>query len=122
MFLLIDLSILLFLALSNQFGILSVSIRNNKKRYEETFNYLKRKGFDPIPSVTNFICFQTDSEVASNYLFEELLNRGVIIRPLKGNKLSDWVIISLGTKEEMRHLFDAMDEVMYGYHHKFRAK
>lgn len=107
-------------ALSDQ-PHLERTLSNNKKRYDETFNYLKRKGFHPIDSVTNFICFKTESIEAANFLFEELLNFGVIIRPLKANNMPDWLRISIGTKDEMRHLFDSMDEVMYKYHQKFRA-
>ncbi|MBT4792918.1 MAG: histidinol-phosphate transaminase [Halobacteriovoraceae bacterium] len=95
------------------------SIRNNTKRYYETLKFLDQKDFNPIRSVTNFICFKTGSTEASDYLFEELLNHGVIIRPLKANNMPDWVRVSIGLKEEMSHFFSAMEEVLPEYDKKF---
>lgn len=95
------------------------TIRNNTKRYYETLKFLDKKGFNPIQSITNFICFKTGSEEASDYLFNELLNRGVIIRPLKANNLPDWVRISIGLKDEMKHFFQAMEEILPEYDQKF---
>lgn len=95
------------------------TIRNNTKRYYETLKFLDQKEFRPIRSITNFICFKTGSSEASDYLFDELLNRGVIIRPLKANTMPEWVRISIGLKEEMKHFFDAMEEVLPEYDKKF---
>ena len=95
------------------------TIRNNTKRYYETLKFLDQKGFKPIRSISNFICFRTGSIEASNYLFEELLNKGVIIRPLKANNMPDWVRISIGLKEEMKHFFSAMEEILPAYDEKF---
>lgn len=91
------------------------TIENNKERYGELFTYLSSHGFHPIPSVTNFVTFKTGSEQASLFLYNELLTLGVIIRPLRANLLPDHVRISIGTKEEMKHFFEAMDEVLPRY-------
>ena len=95
------------------------TIRNNTKRYYETLKFLDQRNFRPIRSITNFISFRTGSEEASDYLFNELLNRGVIIRPLKANQLPDWVRVSIGLKEEMRHFFTAMDEILPHYDNQY---
>lgn len=95
------------------------TLENNKERYHELYTYLKRNGFNPIPSVTNFVTIKTGSEEKSNFLYNELLNHGVIIRPLRANLMPDHVRISLGTKEEMNHLYEAMDEVLPRYYQKF---
>ncbi len=95
------------------------TITNNIRRYEETFQYLVEKKFNPIPSAANFICFKTGSEIASKYLFDELLNYGVIIRQLKANEMPDYVRVSLGTKKEMRHFMEAMDLVLPEYDKRF---
>jgi histidinol-phosphate aminotransferase len=95
------------------------TLENNKERYGELFSYLSEKGFAPISSVTNFISFKTGSAEASDYLFNELLTFGVIIRPLRANLMPDHVRISLGTKEEMQHLFEALDQVLPNYRKKF---
>lgn len=102
------------------FPHLERTIRNNTKRYYETLKFLDKHHFEPIRSITNFICFKTGSIEASDYLFEQLLNRGVIIRPLKANNLPEWVRISIGLKEEMKHFFQAMEEILPEYNKKFR--
>ncbi|MAZ48270.1 MAG: histidinol-phosphate transaminase [Halobacteriovoraceae bacterium] len=95
------------------------TIRNNTKRYYETLKFLDQRNFRPIRSITNFISFRTGSEAASDHLFNELLNRGVIIRPLKANKLPDWVRVSIGLKEEMKHFFSAMDDILPNYDNQY---
>ena len=69
--------------------------------------------------MTNFICFKTGSSEASDYLFDKLLDQGVIIRPLKSNEMPDYVRVSLGTKEEMDHFYEAMDNILPEYDKKF---
>lgn len=98
------------------------TLENNKDRYEELFSFLLQEGFAPIPSVTNFITLKTGSEEASNFLFNELLNHGVIIRPLRANLMPDHVRISIGTKEEMEHLYEAMKEVLPRYRQKYQQQ
>ncbi|MGE3609022.1 MAG: histidinol-phosphate transaminase [Bacteriovoracaceae bacterium] len=95
------------------------TLDNNKDRYDELFNFLTYQHFKPIPSVTNFVTFKTGSEEASQFLYQELLNHGVIIRPLKANLMPDHVRISLGTKEEMDHFYEAMEEVLPRFNEKF---
>jgi histidinol-phosphate aminotransferase len=95
------------------------TILNNTRRYEETFAFLTKHKFNPIPSATNFICFKTGSEIASRDLFERLLDHGVIIRQLKANEMPDYVRVSLGTKKEMSHFFKAMETVLPEYNKRF---
>ncbi len=70
--------------------------------------------------MTNFICFRTGSEEASMFLFDKLLDHGVIIRPLKANNAR------LGksfyrTKRRDGHFFTAMDKILPEYDKKFRS-
>jgi histidinol-phosphate aminotransferase len=95
------------------------TLKNNRKRYKETYEFLVRHEFKPIPSITNFITFKTGSGEASDWLFEALLDHGVIIRPLKANEMPDFVRVSLGTKEEMQHFFEAMDVILPEYNLKY---
>lgn len=97
------------------------TLENNKQRYEELFTYLNQHGLNPIPSVTNFITFKTGSEEASTFLYEGLLNHGVIIRPLRANLMPDHVRVSLGTKEEMLHFYQAMEDVLPRFFKQFRS-
>jgi histidinol-phosphate aminotransferase len=47
-------------------------------------------------------------------IFEKLLRQGIIVRPLKGYSLSEWVRISVGTMKENKKLVAAFKEVMHG--------
>ncbi|MBY0516721.1 MAG: histidinol-phosphate transaminase [Bacteriovoracaceae bacterium] len=99
------------------------TLQNNQERFQETKDFLEKHGFKPVPSVTNFITFKTGSEEASLALFNALLDHGVIIRPLKANLMPDHVRVSLGTKNEMDHFFQVMEEILPAYTQKFgRAK
>lgn len=100
---------------------LNRTIENNRAMYEKCFAYLSSKGFNPIPSVTNFITVKLKSAEASDYLFEKLLDHGVIIRPLKANEMADYVRVSLGTPSEMEHFYQAMNLVLPDFDKKFRS-
>ncbi|PIK14586.1 histidinol-phosphate transaminase [Halobacteriovorax sp. JY17] len=102
---------------------LNRTLKNNVKRYNETFEFLTKHDFNPIKSITNFITYKTGSLEASEWMFEHLLNEGVIIRPLKANEMPDYVRVSLGNKEEMQHYFEAMEKILPKYNDLFgRAK
>lgn len=94
---------------------LTRTLKNNRKRYHELMSFLLEHGFKPIKSVTNFVTIKTGSAAASDYLYESLLNEGVIIRPLKANEMPDFVRISIGTKDEMGHFFSAMKKILPQY-------
>ena len=96
------------------------TLNNNKKRYHETFKLLKDLNLAPVESVTNFITFKTGSAEASKWLFESLLNEGVIIRPLAANGLPNYMRVSLGTKTEMKHFKEAINDLMPTFNQKFR--
>jgi len=44
-------------------------------------------------------------------VFQKLLQRKIIVRPLKGYGLSEWVRISVGTMEENKKLIATLSEV-----------
>ena len=93
----------------------------NKNEKTRLVDYLVQHGINPISSVTNFVTFKTASEEASNYLYQGLLNFGVIIRPLRANLMPDHVRISIGTTEEMNHLYEALDQILPEFIKKFGA-
>ncbi len=95
------------------------TLTENSKYLKECHNYLVENELNPIKSVTNFIAFKTGSGEASDYLFEQLLNEGVIIRPLKANEMPEFVRVSIGTHEEMQHFYQAMDKVLPDFKSKY---
>jgi histidinol-phosphate aminotransferase len=61
-----------------------------------------------VPAVANFVMVNVGDGCA---VFEKLLRRQIIVRPLKGYGLSEWVRITVGTMEENRKLVTALKEV-----------
>lgn len=95
------------------------TVVNNRRRYAEAFEFLSKHEFNPIKSVANFIAFKTGSEEASRYMFDKLLDHGVIIRQLKANEMPDFVRLSLGTKKEMKHFYGAMEDILPEYNKRY---
>lgn len=103
----------------NDIPHLKRTIENNSIERARLDKFLKEKEFNPIASITNFIAFKTGSTEASQYMFNELLNRGVIIRPLVANEMADYVRVSIGTKDEMDHYYEVMEDILDNYTEKF---
>ncbi len=95
------------------------TLRKNKSFYNDLIKFLGVNDFKPIPSVTNFVTFKTGSSQASEWMFNKLLDEGVIIRWLKSNEMPDYVRVSIGTREEMSHYFEAMEKILPKYNDKF---
>jgi len=95
------------------------TIHNNRERFQDLWDFLTRHDFKPVPSVCNFVTFKTGSEEASLALFNALLDKGVIIRPLRANLMPDHVRVSLGTRDEMNHFFEVMEEILPAYNAKY---
>jgi histidinol-phosphate aminotransferase len=64
-----------------------------------------------VPGTANFVMVNVGDGHA---IFEKLLRQGIIVRPLKGYNLPEWVRISVGTMEENKKLIAALKEVMRG--------
>jgi histidinol-phosphate aminotransferase len=62
-----------------------------------------------VPAVANFVMLNVGDACA---VFEKLLRRKIIVRPLKGYGLPEWARITVGTMEENRKLIAALREVM----------
>jgi histidinol-phosphate aminotransferase len=62
-----------------------------------------------VPGVANFIMVNVGD---GPRVFKELLARKIIVRPLKGYKLPEWVRISVGTMEQNRACIAALEEIL----------
>ena len=67
-------------------------------------------GFDPLPSVGNFVYAETGAD--ANDLFERLLREGVIVRPLGGFGAPTAIRVSVGRPEELDILASALERVL----------
>jgi histidinol-phosphate aminotransferase len=62
-----------------------------------------------VPSAGNFVMVNVGDGAA---VFKKLLPRKIIVRPLKGYKLTEWIRISVGTMEQNRQCIVALKEVL----------
>ena len=68
-------------------------------------------GFRVIPSAANFILVEFDSASDAAFVFEELMRRAVIVRPLAATGLPSCLRISVGTPEENASFLSALSQV-----------
>src|SRR5271163_1444048 len=69
---------------------------------------LRGMGFDVVPSEANFVMVPLESADAAKELTEDLLRKGVIVRPLGAFGLPHCVRISTGTDEENQMLIEGV--------------
>ncbi len=72
---------------------------------------LPRMGLKVIPSEANFVMVPFETAGEANRVFEGLLERGVIVRPLGAFGLPNCLRISTGTADETNMLLDALEQV-----------
>lgn len=71
---------------------------------------LRALGLVSIPSVANFVSVDVGHPGAE--VFESLLARGVIVRPIGGYELPDHLRITVGTGSENRRVLEVLGEVL----------
>ena len=96
------------------------TLENNKRLYQKTRSFLCQHDFEPIESITNFVTFKASGPEASEDMVRRLLDRGVIVRSLAANAMPGFIRISIGTNEEMEHLFEAMTDILPDWSRKLR--
>ncbi len=74
-------------------------------------NVLRQMGFEVVPSEANFVMVPLESAQVASWLTEELLRRGVIVRPLAAFGLPNCIRISTGTDEENQMLIGALEQL-----------
>lgn len=78
------------------------------KRYEE---YVTSRGFEYIPSYTNFITIKFGDKFVSKEVAQKLLETGVIVRDLTGYG-QNAIRITIGRNEQNTKVFEQLDEVL----------
>jgi histidinol-phosphate aminotransferase len=76
------------------------------KLYARTFRKL---GLDFIPSLANFILVRVGD---GQRVFAEMQKLGVIVRPMGGYQLPEWIRISVGTPKENARCLEALKTVL----------
>jgi histidinol-phosphate aminotransferase len=73
---------------------------------------LRRLGCEVFPSQANFLLFRPGRD--ADEVFQALLQRGVIIRPLGSYGLKDALRVSIGTQEENELFIQELEDVLRG--------
>ncbi len=76
------------------------------KFYARAFRKLK---LEFVPSVANFILVRVGD---GQRVFAELQKLGVIVRPMGGYQLPEWIRISIGTSKENKRCLDSLKKVL----------
>jgi histidinol-phosphate aminotransferase len=73
---------------------------------EQIVAALKRLGLTHIPSHGNFITFKAGDAASVN---QKLLKQGVIVRPIGGYGMPEWLRVTIGTEAENKRFLDALE-------------
>jgi histidinol-phosphate aminotransferase len=83
-----------------------------KRVIDEGRSYLQERFVEMqipfVPAAANFLMVNVGAGCA---VFQKLLQRKIIVRPLKGYGLPEWIRISVGTTEQNRQLIAALREI-----------
>lgn len=81
----------------------------NRRGMEQIVAGLKRLGLEHIPSHGNFVTFKAGDGAAVN---QKLLQQGVIIRPIGGYGLPEWLRVTIGSEPENARFLDALEKAL----------
>ncbi|MBM3859930.1 MAG: histidinol-phosphate transaminase [Verrucomicrobia bacterium] len=86
-------------------------IRNTKRLTREGLRFLysefERLKLEYVPSAANFVLVRVGHGAA---VFESLQRRGVIVRPMGGYKLPEWIRVTVGRPEENRRFIRGLSQ------------
>lgn len=82
------------------------------KTREKTVARLKELKFNVIESKSNFIFVKHDT-AEGQFLYEELKNKGVLVRHFNKARINDYLRITIGTDEQMDILIEKINEILY---------
>lgn len=89
---------------------LSESRRVNQMGKQLLYKVFEERGMTYVKSHANFVYVDTGRD--SNVLFEQLADRGIIVRTLSGYGLTTSLRVSIGHQEEMEAFIQAVKEVI----------
>ena len=87
----------------------------NREQREQLAEALQARGLRVLPSRTNFLLvdFSRQGNAARTVQVEAaLISRGVVLRPMAGYGLPEYLRITVGSQSENRALLSALDDVL----------
>ena len=86
------------------------SIENNLDGLKRLGQYCEQRGLFYIPSVANFLSI--DFADRAELINQQLMQKGIIVRPIDNYQLHGFLRISIGAEFEMDRLLTALDELL----------
>ena len=86
------------------------SFELNQKGLAQLTQAFRHLGLRYIPSYGNFVCFHADDATA---LYQRLLRRGVIVRPIANYGMPEWLRVSIGLPQENEKFLKALESLMH---------
>ena len=83
------------------------------KNREYTTKELKKLGFNVTDSTTNFV-FASHPDIDGEKLYQELKERGILVRHFNNPRIFQYNRITVGTKEQMEKLIEAIKSILEG--------
>ncbi len=81
------------------------------KTREYTVDRLKSAGFQVIPSKANFV-FARHPDFEGEVLYSALRERGILVRHFNGERIRDYLRITIGLEEEMEELCRVLEDII----------
>ncbi|HTH95075.1 MAG TPA: histidinol-phosphate transaminase [Rhodocyclaceae bacterium] len=97
-------------ALDDQ-AFLNESFELNACGMAQLLDGLRKLGLESLPSYGNFITFKVADAAGVN---RRLLKQGVIVRPLAGYKMPDWLRVTIGREHENVRFLEALEHAIRG--------
>jgi histidinol-phosphate aminotransferase len=88
------------------------SLEANRQGMEFLTKEIAALGLEQVPSCANFILLRVGNGAQ---VFQQLLGRGVIVRPMAVYELPEYVRVTVGTAEENRLFIEALKHIIRSY-------
>ena len=95
----------------DDYEFLQRTLENNTRGLAFLHRELRAMGFEVIPSAANFVTIVLETADQAQQVFEKLLRRGVIVRPMKATGLTNCLRISVGAPGENEMCVEAIERV-----------
>ncbi|HEX4748846.1 MAG TPA: histidinol-phosphate transaminase [Bryobacteraceae bacterium] len=93
-------------------AFLRATLENNAAGLSYLTRALRNLGVKVVPPAANFMMLEFQNAEESRQIFDGLLRRGVIVRPLASTGLPQCLRVSVGTPDENRMLVENLESIM----------
>ena len=93
----------------DDYDFIAASYELNRLGMAQIVAGLSHLGLEYIPSFCNFVTFKAGDGAAVNH---KLLQQGVIVRPIGGYGLPEWLRVTIGTEPENARFLEALEKAL----------